>query len=448
MRPVKSVAFHTLGCKLNFAESSTLARQFKEAGWVKHDFPAPSDVYLINTCSVTENADRECRSVVNRALKSNPAARIIVVGCYAQLKPDAIAAIPGVSLVLGASEKFNVLQHLNHLDERTEASVMACEIGEVCSFISSWSSNDRTRTFLKVQDGCDYNCTFCTIPLARGRSRSDTIAGVISRVHDLIADGVSEIVLTGVNLGDFGIRDASGRHQDRFIDLARAIDQVEGLKRVRISSIEPNLVTQELIEGIAASDKFMPHFHMPLQSGSDEILGLMRRRYRSALYRERVEYIRSLMPHASIGVDVITGFPGESNRHFEETHQFLHDLPVSYLHVFTYSERDNTPAAQMKDEVPVSLRRERNQILRNLSVKKLHAFSVQYIGTTRPVLFEKEEAKGEMFGYTDNYIRVSAAYDPSLVNRIVPCALGGFGNGGIIHAAPLVHNHKLLHDVA
>lgn len=448
MRPVKSVAFHTLGCKLNFAESSTLARQFKEAGWVKHDFPAPSDVYLINTCSVTENADRECRSVVNRALKSNPSARIIVVGCYAQLKPDAIAAIPGVSLVLGASEKFNVLQHLNHLDERTEASVMACEIGEVGSFISSWSSNDRTRTFLKVQDGCDYSCTFCTIPLARGRSRSDTIDGVINRIQNLVESGVSEIVLTGVNLGDFGIRDASGRHQDRFIDLARAIDQVEGLKRVRISSIEPNLVIHELVELIAASDKFMPHFHMPLQSGSDEILGLMRRRYRSSLYRERVEYIRTLIPHASIGVDVITGFPGESDRHFEETYQFLHDLPVSYLHVFTYSERDHTPAALMKNEVPLSLRRERNQILRNLSLKKLHAFSVQYLGSVRPVLFEKEEAKGEMYGYTDNYIRVSAPYNAALTNRIIPCTLVEVGEGGTISAEPITDVHRILYEFA
>lgn len=431
------VAFHTLGCKLNFSETSTLARQFKVAGWVKTDFSEVADVYVINTCSVTENADKECRTMVNRAKQSHPEGKVVVVGCYAQLKPHEIAAMPGVDLVLGAGEKFNILGFLSGLEMQESALVMACEIDDVNKFVSSWSSGDRTRTFLKVQDGCDYSCTFCTIPLARGRSRSDTVANVVKKAEELVRDGVQEIVLTGVNLGDFGIRENAGRHEERFTDLALALDQVEGLNRIRISSIEPNLLTREVIELTARSEKFMPHFHMPLQSGSNEILGKMRRRYQRELYAERVELIRALIPDAAIGVDVIVGFPGETRAHFEETFDFLHSLPVSYLHVFTYSERENTPAASMEGVVPVSERKERNRRLRNLSAKKLHDFTAAYAGVTYPVLFEEELRNGKMFGYTTNYIRVAAPYHPEFVNRIVPCTLTDIGTDGFMEVMPV-----------
>lgn len=431
------VAFHTLGCKLNFSETSTLARQFKKAGWFKQDFSEVADVYVINTCSVTENADKECRQIVQRARQANPDGKVVVVGCYAQLKPGEIAAMPGVDLVLGAGEKFNILNFLSELKSASAPKVMACEIDEVHQFISSWSSGDRTRTFLKVQDGCDYTCTFCTIPLARGQSRSDSVTRVVSRVKALVSEGVQEIVLTGVNLGDFGIQDASRRHTERFTDLALALEAVEGLQRIRISSIEPNLLTTEVVELTARSAKIMPHFHIPLQSGSNEILGVMKRRYRRELYAEKVALIKSQIPHAAIGADVIVGFPGETEQHFRETFDFLHALPVTYLHVFTYSERDHTPAAAMPGVVPVQLRKERNRQLRNLSAKKLHDFTATQLGSVWPVLFEEEQHGGWMMGYTPNYIRVSMPYMPALVNRIVPCELTEIGSNGLVQASPL-----------
>ncbi len=437
LRRMNRVAFHTLGCKLNFSETSTLARQFKVAGWSKSDFSELADVYVINTCSVTENADKECRTIVNRAKQSNPDGKVVVVGCYAQLKPHEIASMPGVDLVLGAGEKFNILGFLSGLAVQDSAVVKACEIDDVNQFVSSWSSGDRTRTFLKVQDGCDYSCTFCTIPLARGRSRSDTVANVVEKAKELVREGVQEIVLTGVNLGDFGIRETAGKHDERFTDLAYALEQVEGLNRIRISSIEPNLLTREVIELTAKSQKFMPHFHMPLQSGSNEILGKMRRRYQRELYQERVELIRTLIPHAAIGVDVIVGFPGETEQHFSETFDFLHSLPVSNLHVFTYSERENTPAAEMGGVVPVAERKERNRKLRNLSAKKLHDFTASHAGNIYPVLFEEELRNGRMYGYTSNYIRVAAPYQFDLVNRIIPCTLTDIGTDGFMEVMPV-----------
>jgi threonylcarbamoyladenosine tRNA methylthiotransferase MtaB len=434
---MNKVAFHTLGCKLNFSETSTLARQFKNAGWEKVEFSQAADVYVDNTCSVTENADKECKTIVHRAMSANPEGRVVIVGCYAQLKPVEIAAIPGVDLVLGANEKFNILNFLSGLEKQEQGQVMACEIDDVNSFVSSWSSGDRTRTFLKVQDGCDYTCAFCTIPLARGRSRSDSKENVVKRVEALVSQGVKEIVLTGVNLGDFGIRETAGKHTERFTDLALDIEKVEGLERVRISSIEPNLLTDKVIELTARSKKFMPHFHIPLQSGSDEILGKMRRRYKSSLYAAKVEHIKSLIPHAAIGVDVIVGFPGETEKHFNETYDFLHSLPVSYLHVFTYSERENTLAVEMGEVVPPSVRKERNRRLRNLSAKKLHDFTQQHLGSVFPVFFEEEQQKGRMYGYTSNYIRVSLPYTPEYVNKIINCELREIGTDGLVIAVPV-----------
>ncbi len=434
---MQRVAFHTLGCKLNFSESSTIARQFRDAGWDKVDFPGPADVYVVNTCSVTEQADKECRSIVNRAMNSNPDGMVIVVGCYAQLKPDEIASMPGVDLVLGAGEKFNVLNYLGNREKLEKGRVMACDIEEVHAFISSYSSGDRTRAFLKVQDGCDYSCTFCTIPLARGHSRSDTIENVVKQAEELVQKGVKEVVLTGVNLGDFGIRTESGRHDDRFIDLARAIDQVPGLNRIRISSIEPNLLTDEVIQLVSMSNSFLPHFHIPLQSGSDKVLRLMRRRYLRDLYRARVERIRELMPHAGIGVDVIVGFPGETEEDFLDTFKFLVDLDVTYFHVFTYSERANTPAIEMEGVVPMEVRKARNKMLRQLSLKKQHAFASKFAGTEWPVLFEEEKTGELMFGYTPHYIRVACAWNPALVNTIVTCRLGELQPEGYTFAQPL-----------
>ncbi|MBL7924221.1 MAG: tRNA (N(6)-L-threonylcarbamoyladenosine(37)-C(2))-methylthiotransferase MtaB [Bacteroidia bacterium] len=433
---MSKVAFHTLGCKLNFSETSTIARQFRAAGWERVDFPHFADVYVVNTCSVTDNADKECKTIVNRAMAVNPEGKVIIVGCYAQLKPDEIAAIPGVDLVLGATEKFNALNYLSSLKKQDQAQVMACEVNEANTFISAWSAGDRTRTFLKVQDGCDYSCTFCTIPLARGRSRSNTIENVVEQARSLVRQGVKEIVLTGVNLGDFGIISENGKHAFHLLDLARGLDKVEGLQRIRMSSIEPNLLEKEIIELTAHSTKFQPHFHMPLQSGSNEILALMRRRYKRELYAERVHLIRERLPHAAIGVDVIVGFPGESDRHFRETFDFLHDLPVSYLHVFTYSERDRTPAVSMPEVVPQAVRKERNRILRNLSAKKLHDFTMYHLGDVFPVLFEEENNKGMMHGYTSNYIRVEQAYDPESVNKIIPCKLSDVGPSGLVTVIP------------
>lgn len=393
----------------------------EDEGFEKRDFTDIADVYVINTCSVTDNADKECRQLVRRIQRKAPESFVVVTGCYAQLKPAEIASIPGVDLVLGAAEKFNIAQHIGNLAKTNDAAkICSCDIEEVTGFNASFSQNDRTRTFLKVQDGCDYNCSFCTIPMARGKSRSDSIENVLAHARRLSADGVKEIVLTGVNLGDFGKGpDGNKKHEENFTDLVKALDSVEGIARYRISSIEPNLLTNELIEWVANSDQFMPHFHIPLQSGSNEILALMRRRYKRELYAERVALIKKLMPHAAIGVDVIVGFPGETDTHFQETFEFLHSLDISYLHVFTYSERDHTKALEIKPVVPISVRNERNKILRNLSYMKLQYFTKQHEGKERKVLFESFNKNGVMEGYTDNYIRVSTAYRADWANEIV-----------------------------
>jgi threonylcarbamoyladenosine tRNA methylthiotransferase MtaB len=418
----KSVAFHTLGCKLNYSETSTLSRSLEAEGFEKRDFEDEADVYVINTCSVTENADKECRHLVRRIHRRAPDAMVVITGCYAQLKPEEIARIEGVDLVLGAAEKFNLAKHLQGLTRNADmaAKICSCDIEEVSGFHSSYSLNDRTRTFLKVQDGCDYNCSFCTIPLARGHSRSDSIEGVLRNMRELAGGGTKEIVLTGINLGDFGKGYDGGKARDSsFYELVQAMDAEEGIDRIRISSIEPNLLTNEIIDFVAGSRKFMPHFHIPLQSGSDKILGLMRRRYRRDLYAERVAYIKARMPHCCIGVDVIVGFPGETDDDFRETMDFLHGLDVSYLHVFTYSEREHTLAAEMKPAVPVHIRNERNKALRNLSYQKMQYFTAQYSGTTRRVLFEIADKSGMIEGYTDNYIKVQAMYKQELVRNIV-----------------------------
>lgn len=421
MNKKQTVAFHTLGCKLNFSETSSLSRLLEQEGFEKRDFTDLADVYVINTCSVTDNADKECRQLVRRIQRKSPDSFVVITGCYAQLKPGEIARIPGVDLVLGAAEKFNIVSHIGALTKTGDpAKICSCDIEEVSGFNASYSQNDRTRSFLKVQDGCDYNCSFCTIPMARGKSRSDVIDNVLKHAKDLAADGVKEIVLTGVNLGDFGKGpDGDKKHEENFTDLVKALDAVPGIDRYRISSIEPNLLTNELIEWVANSDQFMPHFHIPLQSGSNEILGMMRRRYKRELYAERVQLIKKLMPHAAIGVDVIVGFPGETDEHFKETFDFLHSLDVSYLHVFTYSERANTKALEFKPVVPVHVRNERNKALRNLSYMKLQFFTQQHAGETRKVLFESFNKDGMMEGYTDNYIRVSTPYRAEWANQLV-----------------------------
>lgn len=415
-----SIAFHTLGCKLNFSETSTLSRQLEHEGFIKKDFDEIADVYVINTCSVTENADKECRSLVRRIQRKAPGASVVITGCYAQLKPKEISEIEGVDLVLGAAEKFHLSHHLKMLMQDEQYNkVQACDIEEVNHFHSSYSYSDRTRTFLKVQDGCDYSCTFCTIPLARGHSRSDTIEGVLNRLQELENKGIKEVVLTGINLGDFGKGDQGARRpNEQFFDLIKAIDQHSSIPRFRISSIEPNLLSDEIIDFVAESNRFMPHFHIPLQSGNNEILGMMKRRYRRELYADRVAHIKRVMPHACIGVDVIVGFPGETDQHFEDTVEFLKDLDVSYFHVFTYSERDNTPAAAMDNIVPIPTRQYRNKVLRQLSYKKLHRFSEMYQHQKRSVLFESEK-NGWIEGYSDNYIKVKTAFRPELENTIV-----------------------------
>ena len=420
MEKKRSVAFHTLGCKLNFSETSTLSRLMEQEGFEKKDFDAQADVYVINTCSVTDNADKECRQIVRRIQRKSPESFVVITGCYAQLKPTEIASIPGVDLVLGASEKFNIIKHINELTKGDASKICSCDIETVTGFNASFSMNDRTRSFLKVQDGCDYNCSFCTIPMARGKSRSDNIANVVANAKTLAADGVKEIVLTGVNLGDFGKGpDGDLKYEENFAQLIVALDEVEGIDRYRISSIEPNLLTNEVIEWVATSKKFMPHFHIPLQSGSNDILKLMRRRYQKELYQERVDLIKQLMPHCSIGVDVIVGFPGETDKHFEETFNFLHQLDVSYLHVFTYSERTATKALDIQPIIPLAVRNERNKILRNLSYQKLQYFTEQHYQSTRKVLFENFEKNGMMEGYTDNYLRISTPFRNEWANQIV-----------------------------
>jgi threonylcarbamoyladenosine tRNA methylthiotransferase MtaB len=420
MAEARTIAFHTLGCKLNFSETSTLSRQMENDGFVKREFDDMADVYVINTCSVTDNADKECRQIVRRIQRRAPESLVVITGCYAQLKPKEIAEIPGVDLVLGAAEKFNLTQHIRELSKGDSAKISSCDIEDVSGFNASWSINDRTRTFLKVQDGCDYNCSFCTIPMARGKSRSDSIANVVKHANDLASSGVKEIVLTGVNLGDFGKGpDGARTNQEDFFSLCQSLDKVEGIARYRISSIEPNLLTNDIISLVANSNKFMPHFHIPLQSGSNEILSLMRRRYKRELYAERVTLIRSLMPHCAIGVDVIVGFPGETEEHFEETFEFLHGLDISYLHVFTYSERENTKALEYREVVPMNVRHNRNKALRNLSYMKMRYFTEAHAGQTRKVLFEGHSKNGMMEGYTDNYIKVTTPHRDDYVNQIV-----------------------------
>jgi threonylcarbamoyladenosine tRNA methylthiotransferase MtaB len=420
MAQKRTVAFHTLGCKLNFSETSTLSRMLENEGFEKRSFDDLADVYVINTCSVTDNADKECRQLVRRIQRKSPESLVVITGCYAQLKPKEIASIPGVDLVLGAAEKFNIGQHLKELAKGDSALICSCDIDDVSGFTSSWSVNDRTRTFLKVQDGCDYTCSFCTIPMARGKSRSDTVSQVLQNVQQLAGNGVKEIVLTGVNLGDFGKGPhGSKQHEENFYELVQALDKVEGISRYRISSIEPNLLTNDIVELVSNSSKFMPHFHIPLQSGSNRILGLMRRRYKKELYAERVSLIRTLMPHCAIGADVIVGFPGETEEDFQETFNFLHLLDVSYLHVFTYSERDNTKALEISPVVPMQVRHQRNKTLRNLSYMKMQYFSQLHAGQIRKVLFEGQDKDGMIEGYTDNYIRVTTPYREEWVNQVV-----------------------------
>lgn len=421
----RSVAFHTLGCKLNFSETSTLSRMLEQDGFEKKSFDDFADVYVINTCSVTDNADKECRQLVRRIQRRNPESLVVITGCYAQLKPTEIAAIPGVDLVLGAAEKFNIAQHLLDLTKGDPTKICSCDIEAVSGFNSSFSVTDRTRTFLKVQDGCDYNCAFCTIPMARGKSRSDSIANVIANAEKIAAAGVKEIVLTGVNLGDFG-KGPEGdsllsftEREENFYTLIKELEKINGIERYRISSIEPNLLTNEIISFVANSNKFMPHFHIPLQSGSNKILGMMRRRYKRELYAERVALIKKLMPHCSIGVDVIVGFPGETDELFKETFDFLHSLDISYLHVFTYSERANTIALDIQPVIPVHIRNERNKALRNLSYMKLQYFTQLHSGQERKVLFEANAKNNIMEGYTDNYIRITAPYKKEWANEVV-----------------------------
>ncbi|CAM2979862.1 tRNA (N(6)-L-threonylcarbamoyladenosine(37)-C(2))-methylthiotransferase MtaB [Chryseobacterium flavum] len=416
----RTAAFHTLGCKLNFAETSTIARQLTDAGYDKVSFDDKADVYVINTCSVTENADRECKLHVKRAMKANPEGLVVIVGCYAQLKPEEISQIEGVDLVLGAKEKFNILSYLDDLEKSdNEGIVHSCEIEETDFFIGSYSIGDRTRAFLKVQDGCDYKCTYCTIPLARGISRSDTIENVLKNATEIAAKDIKEIVLTGVNIGDYGKGEfGNKRHEHTFLDLISELDKVEGIERIRISSIEPNLLKDESIELVSKSRSFVPHFHIPLQSGCDDLLKKMKRRYLTKLYHDRVYKIREVMPDAAIGVDVIVGFPGETEERFMETYNFLNELPITYLHVFTYSERENTEAAAMEEIVPVSERKKRNKMLRILSEKKKMAFYQTQLGKTLPVLWEHENKDGKMFGFTENYVRVQKDFDQASVNKI------------------------------
>ncbi|MDX5426842.1 MAG: tRNA (N(6)-L-threonylcarbamoyladenosine(37)-C(2))-methylthiotransferase MtaB [Bacteroidota bacterium] len=432
----KRVAFHTLGCKLNFSETSTIARDFDANGYGRVGFDEPADVYVINTCSVTQNADKECKTWVRSALKKNPDAFVVVVGCYAQLQPGEVASIEGVDLVLGATEKFKITQYLEDLTKKDLGEVHSCEINEADFFVGSYSIGDRTRAFLKVQDGCDYKCTYCTIPLARGISRSDSLQNVLKNAREISEQGIKEIVLTGVNVGDYGKGEfGNKRHEHTFLDLVTELDKVDGLDRLRISSIEPNLLKNETIDLVANSDRFVPHFHIPLQSGSDEILKKMKRRYLRDLYRDRVEHIRKVMPHACIGVDVIVGFPGETHDHFIETYTFLNDLDINYLHVFTYSERPDTEAVEMKGVVPIAERKKRNKMLRGLSAKKRRAFYQSQLGKKRRVLFEGENKEGYIHGYTENYVKVKAPWDPALVNTVHTVALTEIDHDGLARIA-------------
>jgi threonylcarbamoyladenosine tRNA methylthiotransferase MtaB len=419
MENKKKVAFYTLGCKLNFSETSTIARSFQDEGFERVDFEEVADMYVINTCSVTENADKQFKQVVRKAMKLNNKAFVAAVGCYAQLKPEELAAVDGVDLVLGATEKFKITDYINDLSKNDFGEVHSCEIEEADFYVGSYSIGDRTRAFLKVQDGCDYKCTYCTIPLARGISRSDELENVLKNAKEISEQGIKEIVLTGVNIGDYGKGEfGNKKHEHTFLELVQELDKVEGIERLRISSIEPNLLKNETIEFVSQSRTFVPHFHIPLQSGSNEILRLMKRRYQREVYTERVNKIREVMPNACIGVDVIVGFPGETDEHFLETFHFLNEMAISYLHVFTYSERDNTEAAAMQGVVPANVRAKRSKMLRGLSVKKRRAFYESQIGTNRIVLFETENKEGYIHGFTENYVRVKTPWNPELTNTL------------------------------
>ena len=415
----KKVAFYTLGCKLNFSETSTIARNFQDEGFDRVDFEEVADMYVINTCSVTENADKQFKQVVRKAMKLNDKAFVAAIGCYAQLKPEELANVDGVDLVLGATEKFKITDYINDLSKNDFGEVHSCEIEEADFYVGSYSIGDRTRAFLKVQDGCDYKCTYCTIPLARGISRSDELENVLKNAKEISEQGIKEIVLTGVNIGDYGKGEfGNKKHEHTFLELVQELDKVEGIERLRISSIEPNLLKNETIEFVSKSRTFVPHFHIPLQSGSNEILKLMKRRYQREIYTERVNKIREVMPDACIGVDVIVGFPGETDEHFLETYHFLNEMDISYLHVFTYSERDNTEAAEMEGIVPANVRAKRSKMLRGLSVKKRRAFYESQIGTNRTVLFESENKEGYIHGFTENYVRVKTPWNPELANTL------------------------------
>ena len=433
MQNNKRVAFYTLGCKLNFSETSTIARSFENEGFNRVEFDEQADIYVINTCSVTDNADKQFKQIVRKALKTNKNAFIAAIGCYAQLKPEELIAVDGVDLVLGAKEKFNITQYIDDLTKLNEGQIHSCDINEADFYVGSYSIGDRTRAFLKVQDGCDYKCTYCTIPMARGISRSDTMENVLKNAEEISKKGIKEIVLTGVNIGDYGKGEfGNKKHEHTFLELVQALDKVEGIERLRISSIEPNLLKDETIDFVSTSKAFVPHFHIPLQSGSNEILKKMKRRYMRELYQNRVAKIREVMPDACIGVDVIVGFPGESDELFLETYHFLSELDISYLHVFTYSERDNTEAVLMKDVVPQDVRSKRSRMLRGLSAKKRNAFYQSQLGTNHVVLFEGENKKGYIHGFTENYVKVKTPWNPELVNTLHPVKLTEIDVDGVV----------------
>jgi MiaB-like protein len=429
----KKVAFYTLGCKLNFAETATIARSFENEGYDKVDFEEVADIYVINTCSVTDNADKQFKQIVRKALKNNQNAFIAAIGCYAQLKPEELIAVDGVDLVLGAKEKFNITQYVDDLTKLNEGQVHSCDINEADFYVSSYSTGDRTRAFLKIQDGCDYKCTYCTIPMARGISRSDTIDNILKNAQEISKKNIKEIVLTGVNIGDYGKGEfGNKKHEHTFLELVQALDAVQGIERLRISSIEPNLLKDETIDFVANSRTFVPHFHIPLQSGSNEILKKMKRRYLRELYQNRVNKIREVMPGACIGVDVIVGFPGETDEHFLETYHFLNELDISYLHVFTYSERDNTEAIEMEGVVPADVRAKRSRMLRGLSAKKRNYFYTNQLGTEHTVLFEADNKKGFMHGFTENYVKVKTEWNPDLINTLHKVKLTKIDSDGCV----------------
>ena len=433
MNADKKVAFYTLGCKLNFSETSTIARNFVSEGFNRVDFDEKADIYVINTCSVTDNADKRFKTIVKNALKKNEDAFLIAVGCYAQLKPEELAAIDGVDLVLGATEKFNVTSYINDLTKNQHGEVHSCEISEADFYVGSYSIGDRTRAFLKVQDGCDYKCTYCTIPLARGISRSDTVENVIKNAAEISKRGIKEIVLTGVNIGDYGKGEfGNKKHEHTFLDLVKQLDKVAGIHRLRISSIEPNLLRDETIDFVSKSDTFVPHFHIPLQSGSDDLLKKMKRRYLRDTYTNRVQKIKKVLPNACIGVDVIVGFPGETEKHFLDTYHYLNDLDISYLHVFTYSERANTEAVLMGGVVPKKTRAKRSKMLRGLSVKKRRAFYETQLGETLTVLFESENKEGYIYGFTENYVKVKTPWNPRFINTLHTITLTSIDEDGLV----------------